>query len=288
MKNLYKHVWAHFGSCWYYTCCNGRHYPSTGITVYMGVWGLRRLSAWIWESPSHGSFQPWSCPPTCSPWCRRQCGGKSGCHCDSCRNSCSSHVCALVSRICCCGFSPWFGGNLVDVAGNRSIPDLPSETRTPKMVRKDRKLELKNQKQPRWSLPTTWSSHKRQLRKPPCVQQVENLQQVGLSVPEDAEELAFQGHGGGCESASHALRFCPTYGGTSTDTSWRCMPAFWAVTHISSWQSWSLAGTSRRYSFRNHLTITLVNFSSTPGHGRPIQLLKGSKFLAWLRWSKHH
>ena len=98
-------------------------------------------------------------------------------------------------------------------------PDLPSETRTPKMVRKDRKLELKNQKQPRWSLPTTWSSHKRQLRKPPCVQQVENLQQVGLSVPEDAQELAFQGHGGGCESASHALRFCPTYGGTSTDTS---------------------------------------------------------------------
>jgi hypothetical protein len=71
-------------------------------------------------------------------------------------------------------------------------PDLPSETRTPKMVRKDRKLELKNQKQPRWSLPTTWSSHKRQLRKPPCIQQVENLQQVGLSVPEDAEEL---GHG---------------------------------------------------------------------------------------------
>lgn len=98
-------------------------------------------------------------------------------------------------------------------------PDLPSETRTPKMVRKVRKLQLKNQKQPRWSLPTTWSSHKRQLRKPPCIQQVENLQQVGLSVPEDAEELAwglwhgppcaFQGHGGGCEVLPRAA-FAPT------------------------------------------------------------------------------
>ena len=297
MKNLYKHVWADFGSCWYYTCCNGRHYPSTGITVYMGVWGfetplrlnLRQSKPWIlsalelssnlqpmvraavrWQKrlPLRQLPQQLQLPRVRSgfphlllwlqPLVWRQSRGR-------CWKSFSPLTCLLrlVHR-------RWFVKTESLNLRTRSSRDGLCQQhghRTSGSCASPHAFS-------RWKTYSKWVSACQRMQKswgmvplaPSAVRVSRTWRWLWKCFPCRA---AF---------APTELRFCPTYGGTSTDTSWRCMPAFWAVTHISSWQSWSLAGTSRRYSFRNHLTITLVNFSSTPGHGRPIQLLKGSRF----------